>query len=104
MGKKAKIFLAAGAAAAAVGVGTAAAVGDSAMPITGPALDRASAAALAFTGGGRVSGTEVSDEESYYEVEVTLADGTQVDVQLDEQFVVVSSEADGVDHEGSGGD
>lgn len=104
MGKKAKIFLAAGVAAAAVGAGTAAAFGDSATPITGPALDQASAAALAFTGGGRVTGTEVSDEESYYEVEVTLADGTQVDVQLDEQFVVVSSEADGIDDEGSGGD
>ena len=58
------------------------------------ALEKASAAALAETGGGEVTDTEVGDEESYYEVEVTLDDGTQIDVQLDEEFNVVSSEAD----------
>jgi hypothetical protein len=42
--------------------------------IGGSALDKASAAALEFTGGGQVSGTEVGDEESYYEVEVTRDD------------------------------
>jgi uncharacterized membrane protein YkoI len=63
-------------------------------PITGAALDRASAAALDHTGEGRVTGTEVGDEDSYYEVEVTLDDGTQVDVQLDEAFRVVSDDAD----------
>lgn len=64
-------------------------------PITGAALDRASAAALAHTGEGRVTETEVGDEESYYEVEVTLDDGTQVDVQLDKSFQVVGDESDG---------
>ena len=63
-------------------------------PITGDPLARASAAALAHTGEGRVTETEVGDEESYYEVEVTLDDGSQVDVQLDEQFNVVGQEAD----------
>lgn len=63
-------------------------------PITGADLDRASAAALEHTGGGRVTGTEVDDEESYYEVEVTLEDGSQVDVQLDESFAVVGDESD----------
>jgi uncharacterized membrane protein YkoI len=63
-------------------------------PIRGAALDRASAAALDHTGGGTVTGTEVGDEESYYEVEVTLEDGSQVDVQLDESFAVVGDEAD----------
>ncbi len=63
-------------------------------PITGEALDRASAAALAHTGQGTVTETEVGDEDSHYEVEVTLDDGSQVDVQLDEAFAVVSSEAD----------
>ena len=63
-------------------------------PISGDALEQASAAALAETGGGRVTETEVGDEESYYEVEVTLDDGSQVDVQLDEQFNVVGGEAD----------
>jgi uncharacterized membrane protein YkoI len=64
------------------------------VPIGGADLERASAAALAATGGGRVTETEVGDEESYYEVEVTLDDGRQVDVQLDEQFAVVSADAD----------
>ncbi len=34
-----------------------------------------------------VTGTEVGDEESYYEVEVTKADGSQVDVQLNDNFL-----------------
>lgn len=68
--------------------------GDSEAAISGADLDRASAAALDFTGEGRVSDTEVGDEESYYEVEVTLDNGSQVDVQLDESFKVVSSEGD----------
>ena len=63
-------------------------------PITGRALEQATAAALAHTGQGTVTETEVGDEESYYEVEVTLDDGTQVDVQLDESFDVVGSESD----------
>jgi len=62
--------------------------------ISGSALDKASAAALEHTGGGRVTDTEVGDEDSHYEVEVTLDDGSQVDVQLDEQFNVVGDEAD----------
>ena len=78
--------------------------GDRDEAITGPALQRASAAALASTGGGTVTETEVGDEESRYEVEVTLADGRQVDVQLDEEFTVVGSAPDSGDHgEGSGG-
>jgi uncharacterized membrane protein YkoI len=70
--------------------------------IAGAALQRASEAALAETGGGRVTGTEVGDEESYYEVEVTLDDGRQVDVQLDESFAVVSSDADRGEPGGAG--
>ena len=67
--------------------------------ITGPALNQASRAALDYIGEGAVTETEVGDEESLYEVEVTRDDGTQVDVQLDENFAVVSSKADG--HEGN---
>jgi uncharacterized membrane protein YkoI len=62
-------------------------------PISGGALDKAKAAALAEEPG-RVTGTEVGDEESYYEVEVTREDGSQVDVQLDRDFNVVSSSGD----------
>ncbi len=67
---------------------------DTDTPITGTDLQQASDAALASTGQGRVTETEVGDEESYYEVEVTLDDGTEVDVQLDAGFQVVGSEAD----------
>ena len=54
---------------------------------------QAKAAALADTPG-KVTETEVGDEESYYEVEVTRPDGSQVDVQLDRDFNVVSSATD----------
>ena len=37
--------------------------------------------------------TEIGDEESYYEVEVTHDDGRQVDVQLDQNFNVVGSDS-----------
>jgi hypothetical protein len=73
---------------------------DSEPPITGEALERASTAALSHTGGGRVTETEAGDEESYYEVEVTLDDGSQVDVQLDEQFNVVGEEREIGDDDG----
>ncbi len=66
-------------------------------PIPAADLEQAEEAALAETGGGKVTDTEVDDEESRYEVEVTLDDGSQVDVQLDEDFQVVSSETDGPD-------
>ena len=80
---------------AAAGTGLAVATGgdDSEAPIEGTALDRASAAALEQTGGGEVTETEVGDEESYYEVEVTTDEGQQ-DVQLDRNFNVVSSKDD----------
>lgn len=95
-----KIALTATAAAALVLAAGGAAIAGSGdddasdTAIQGPALQQASEAALAETGGGKVTETEVDDEESYYEVEVTLADGSQVDVQLDRTFVVVSSDAD----------
>ena len=85
-----------GVLAAGTGIAIAGGSDDDATdtPIRGADLDRASAAALDHTGGGTVTGTEVDDEESYYEVEVTLDDGTQVDVQLDRSFAVVGDEAD----------
>jgi uncharacterized membrane protein YkoI len=107
MNKPSKItsIVAAGLVAGAIGTGVAVAGGgdDDATEksITGSALEKASAAALEYTGEGHVSETEVGDEESYYEVEVTLGDGSQVDVQLDRSFNVVSSEGD---DDTSGGD
>ncbi|MBA2240041.1 MAG: PepSY domain-containing protein [Solirubrobacterales bacterium] len=111
MNKRPKILIvgATALALAAGGAGVASAGGsgeDQAegpdVAISGSALDQASAAALDHTGGGTVSGTEVGDEESRYEVEVTLSDGSQVDVQLDRDFSVVGEEADGAGEDESG--
>lgn len=81
-------------AVAGAGVAVATGTGDAERPIPGSALQQAKEAALAETGGGRVSETEVGDEESRYEVEVTLDDGSQVDVQLDRNFAVVGTEGE----------
>ena len=81
------------AVAGAAGGGEDAAEGPD-QAITGSALDRAGAAALDATGGGTVTETETGDEESYYEVEVTKDDGSQVDVQLDRGFNVVGQSGD----------
>ena len=94
--------LAAGAAAA--GIAVAGGGDDNEAPIKGSALDKASEAALESTGGGTVSETETGDEESYYEVEVTLPDGSMTDVQLNRGFEVVGSEDDGTDEDESGAD
>ncbi len=72
---------------------------DNDTPISGVELERASAAALAFTGGGEVTDSEKGDEESLYEVEVLMPNGDRIDVQLDEDFQVVGSEVDGPDDE-----
>jgi uncharacterized membrane protein YkoI len=83
---------------AGAGTGIAVAAGEdddgSEVPITGSALERATAVALEETGGGRVTETEAGDEEGAYEVEVTLDGGRQVDVHLDEDLRVLSSERD----------
>jgi len=83
-------------AVAAVSAGIAIGAGgrDDETPITGTALSRASAAALDHLGGGRVTETETGDEDAFYEVEVTLADGRQIDVHLDRDFNVLGDEAD----------
>jgi hypothetical protein len=99
--KRTKLLLIGVAVAAAAAVPAVAQAGNATpddretdVAITGTNLDRASAAAIDHLGGGRLTGTEVGDEESYYEVEVTLENGEQVDVQLDEGFKVVGTEED----------
>lgn len=42
----------------------------------------------------QVTGTEVGDEEGYYEVEVTSDDGSQADVHLDRDFNVLTTLTD----------
>jgi uncharacterized membrane protein YkoI len=103
--KKGTGAIAAIAAIAAGGAAIAGAAGGgddgSGTPISGSALDKAKAVALQETGGGRVSATELRDEEGYYEVEVTKSDGSQVDVHLDRNYSVIDSSADGSGDSGS---
>ena len=60
------------------------------IAITGSALEKASAAALKHIGKGKVTDTEIGDEDGYYEVEITLDNKREVDVHLDENFKVIS--------------
>jgi hypothetical protein len=73
---------------------------DSSGQATGPNLEKAKSIALEQTDGGRVTGTEVGDEEGYYEIEVTRDDGSQVDVHLDRNLDVISTPADTESHDG----
>lgn len=102
MKRTSKMVLGASAAAAVAvaGAGAAAAGNDddaTDRPITGPALEQASEAALKHTKEGRVTETEVGDEEGAYEVEVTLDNGDEVDVHLNEDFAVLGTEAEDAD-------
>ena len=93
--------------AGGAGIAVATAVGDDDHPITGPALDKAIEAALEHTGGGTVTETEVGDDGAAYGVEVRLDDGSQVEVNLDENFNVIGQEADddgAGDHDGPNDD
>ncbi len=67
---------------------------DSDTPLTGSTLDRAVAAALDHVGGGEVTDTEIGDDGAAYGVEIRLDDGSQIEVNLDENFAVVGSEPD----------
>jgi len=64
------------------------------QPLAGSTLEQATAAALQHTGGGTVTETETGDGGAAYGVEVRLADGSQVEVELDEGFNVIGQEAD----------
>ncbi len=61
---------------------------------TGHGIEKAKSVALDHTNGGRVTGTEVGDEEGYYEVEIIREDGSQVDVHLDRDFNILSAPGD----------
>lgn len=76
-----------------VGIAVGASTGDE-EPLTGSALDRASAAALEHAGGGTVIETETGDGSATYGVEVRLDDGSTIEVSLDANFNVTGQEAD----------
>jgi hypothetical protein len=83
-----------GVAALSAGIAIASGVGDDDQPLTGSSLAKASAAALAHTGGGTVVETEVGDDGAAYGVEVRLSDGRVVEVNLDASYAVIGQEAD----------
>jgi hypothetical protein len=87
--------VAVGALAATGGIAIASGVGgDDDKPLTGTTLAKASAAALAHTGGGTVVETEIGDDGAAYGVEVRLASGRVVEVSLDDRFGVLGQETD----------
>jgi hypothetical protein len=84
-----------------VGAGVAYATGsggDSSGQAGGANIEKAKSVALEQVNG-HVTGTEVGDEEGYYEVEITRDDGSQVDVHLDKNFNVLDTPADHEGHE-----
>lgn len=85
--------VAAVAALAVGGVAWTTSRGDEA-PLSGDAKTKAVEAALAHVGGGTVVETEAGDDGAAYGVEIRLANGSVVEVQLDNGFNVTGSEGD----------
>jgi hypothetical protein len=110
--KKRLIVIVAGIAAAAALVLGGAAIagsqgvgpfGDDEGSLTGPAADRATAAALRITGGGKANAVERDSEQgATYEVEVTKPNGKTVDVRLGASYNLVSVEGDSEENESGG--
>jgi hypothetical protein len=94
-------------AMSAGGVGVAVAGGggeDANEQVSGPAADRARAAALAEHPGTANAVERDGENGATWEVEITGNDGKTVDVRLDENYKVVAVEGDGENdsHEGEG--
>jgi hypothetical protein len=87
-------------ALSAGGVGAAVAAGggeDAREQVSGPAADRARAAALEHHPGTANAVERDSENGGTWEVEITGEDGKTVDVRLDENFKVLVAEGDGED-------
>ncbi len=67
---------------------------DDDQELTGSIRDQVVAAALQATGGGTVTDTELEDGGAGYEVEVLMADGREVEVNLDRNLNVTGQELD----------
>jgi hypothetical protein len=75
-------------------------LGDDEASLSGPAADRAKAAALEITGGGSANEVERDSEQgATYEVEVTKPNGKTVDVYLDASYNLVSVDGDSEENE-----
>lgn len=100
-----KKWIAGGALALAVLAGgttlAIASAGDDDQPLTGSALEQATAAALEHTGGGTVIESEAGDDGAAFGVEIRLDDGSVVEVALDADFQVIG---DSVDDDGAAGE
>ena len=92
-----RVVIPALAAVAVVGTGGFVWSGAASDELAGEERDRAGSAALEVVGEGKVTGTEADDEEGAYEIEVTKPDGSQVDVHLDENYELLSQDADDED-------
>jgi uncharacterized membrane protein YkoI len=92
------LALAAGGAGAAVAVGSG---HDDEGGATGPGADQAKAAALKLYPGGQANAVERDSENgATWEVEVRKADGSTVDLRLDQNYQLVVAEADSEDQGG----
>jgi hypothetical protein len=98
--------LAVGMIGSGIGIAVASSTGDDDQPLTGPALGKATAAAIEHVGGGTVIEAEAGDDGAAYGVEIRLGDGSVVKVSLDENFGVVASapDDDGSGDQTEGGD
>jgi len=88
------VALAVGGLSAGIAIAAGAGGDDGDSPLTGSVLDRATVAALAHTRGGTVVEAEIGDGGAAYSVEVSLGDGSVVEVGLDSSFDVVGQERD----------
>ena len=91
--------IAVGAAVLAVAAGGGAyayaGAGDDEGTATGPGANQARAAALAHLPGGKANAVERDNEKgATWEVEVTKADGSTVDVRLDSAYKVIAVDGD----------
>ncbi|HKH42862.1 MAG TPA: PepSY domain-containing protein [Solirubrobacterales bacterium] len=92
------LALAAGGAGAAVAIGS----GDDEGGATGPGADQAKAAALELYPDGHANAVERDSEDGgTWEVEVRKADGSTVDVRLDQNYQLVVAETDSEDQGGN---
>jgi hypothetical protein len=94
MKRKLAVIVALVLVAGGVSAGFAIAAGGDEQPLSGSQLEKATKAALEHTGGGTVVEAEADGDSVPYSVEVRLDDGSVVEVELDENFNVVGSEAD----------
>ncbi|NYG59120.1 putative membrane protein YkoI [Nocardioides daedukensis] len=97
-----RVLIPAVAAIAVLGIGGAVWAGVADDDLGDAERDKLSGVAVKAAGGGQV--TEAEEDDGFYEVEVTREDGTQVDVRLDKDRKVVSTETEGPDDDGDDSD